>query len=99
MPVAKLRPDAKGRVGLGSLTQKLEQRLNNRQISSYEASLTEDGNILLRPRVEVDAELASTLTLSNEDRDALLHALADPPPFKGKLSASLERYRAEVISE
>lgn len=67
---AILRPDAKGRVGLASLARILEQRFTQHRISGYAAEITPDGAILLRPRIELGVEDASTLVLSDADRDA-----------------------------
>lgn len=96
---AILRPDSKGRIGLQRLTQQLERRFNGRSISGYSASLTEDGEILLRPRVEVDAEAAATLILSDADRDAFLEALDNPPPLDKKLQKAMKRHKSVVVRE
>jgi len=44
--IIQLRPDAKGRINLGKLTQ---------GISSFRARRTEDGNIILEPFTEIPA--------------------------------------------
>ena len=87
-----LRPDAKGRVGLASLARLLEQRFTQHRISGYAAEITPDGSILLRPRVELDIEEASTLVLNDADRDAFLDALAHPPEPNDRLRTAAERH-------
>ncbi len=87
-----LRPDNKGRVGLGSLTKRLEERFTGRAISGYAAEITPDGAIVLRPKVEVDAEQASTLILEEADRDAFLDTLAKPPAPSKRLRAARRRH-------
>lgn len=69
-----VRPDAKGRVGLGSYLRRIATQLG-RMPSGFAAELTDDGAIMLRPRVEVAADEASTLVLSVADRDRLLAAI------------------------
>jgi len=69
-----VRPDAKGRVGLGSYLRRIATQLG-RMPSGFAAELTGDGAIMLRPRVEVAADEASTLVLSVADRDRLLSAI------------------------
>jgi hypothetical protein len=91
-----LRPDSKGRVGLGSFTKALEEKFAGRAISGYAAEITDDGTIVLRPKVEVDAEQASTLILGAEDRDAFLSAIADPSPPSEALRAARKRHRRWV---
>lgn len=91
-----LRPDAKGRVGLASLSRLIEERFTRRRISGYAAEITPDGSILLRPRVEYDAEEASTLILSDADRDAFLDALGNPPDPDDRLRAAVKRHRDQV---
>lgn len=94
MPVENiLRPDAKGRIGLAGLARQLEDRFVGRAISGYSAEITPDGAILLRPRVEMDAELAATLLLDEADRDAFFAALADPRAPSEAWSAAVERHR------
>jgi hypothetical protein len=88
-----LRPDARGRIFLGSLTRQLEEQYVGRPISGYVAEITPDGAILLRPRVEVDARQAATLILDDADRDAFLAALADPPVPSEAMRAAVERHR------
>ena len=91
-----LRPDAKGRVGLASLARLLEQRFTRHRISGYAAEITPDGSILLRPRVELDVEEASTLVLGDADRDAFLDALGNPPEPNDRLRAAAERHRNQT---
>lgn len=88
-----LRPDAKGRVGINALARQLQDRLGGQTISGYTAEITADGAILLRPRVEVDAEEASTLILGSEDREAFLQALASPPPPNAALKTAAGAHR------
>jgi hypothetical protein len=88
-----LRPDAKGRVGLESLTRRLRERFGGHSISGYSAEITPDGAILLRPRVELAAEAAVTLVLGDEDRDAFLRALDHPPRPTARLRAEVARHR------
>ena len=95
-PATILRPDAKGRVGLASLARILEERFTQHRISGYAAEITPDGAILLRPRVEFDAEEASTLVLSETDRDALLDALEKPPGPSERLREAAERHRRQI---
>ena len=92
-----LRPDSKGRIGLGSLTRDLEERfIGGRAISGYAAEITPQGTIVLRPRVEVDADQASTLVLGDADRDAFLSALAKPPAPSDRLRAARRRHEKRV---
>ena len=91
-----LRPDAKGRIGLESLTRLIRERFGGKTISGYSAEITDEGAILLRPRVEVDAEQAATLVLSTRDRDALLDAIAKPPRPGARLRAAARRHRRNV---
>ena len=63
------------------------------RISGYAAEITPDGAILLRPRVEVAAERAATLILSDADRDAFLEALADPPEPNDLLRSAAKRHK------
>jgi hypothetical protein len=93
---AILRPDAKGRVGLESLTRVLRERLGGQPISGYTAEITSDGAIVLHPRVEVDAAEAATLVLGTRDRDALLAALASPPKPAAKLRDAAKRHRRNI---
>jgi hypothetical protein len=93
-----LRPDNKGRIGIDSLTRRLRERLGGRPISGYAAEVTDDGTIVLRPRIEVDADEAATLVLGNDDRDALLAALARPPRAAPRLKAAMRRHRKTVVS-
>ena len=88
-----LRPDAKGRVGIDSLSRRLKERYGGRAISGYSAEITADGAILLRPRVEVPAEEAGILLLADKDRDAFVAALADPPRPSAQLAAAARRHR------
>ncbi len=83
-----LRPDAKGRVGLGALAKQLQELLGGQAISGYTAEISPDGAIILRPRVEVSAEEASTLILGEEDRARLLQALERPPAPNAALKAA-----------
>ena len=53
--------------------------------------------IILRPRVEVDAAEAGTLILDDGDRDAFLAVLADPPAPNERLRAAVERHGRQVI--
>lgn len=92
-----LRPDAKGRVGLGSLSRILEERYSIERISGYSAEITPDGAILLRPRVEFDIRDAPTLVLEDADRDALLDALEIPTEPADRLRAAAKRHRDQVI--
>jgi hypothetical protein len=94
-----LRPDSKGRIGLRAFTQRLERRFNIQSISGYEASLTEDGSILLRPKTEFDAETASVLLLADADRDAFMQALENPPSPNEKMRAAFARHHASVATE
>jgi hypothetical protein len=94
-----LRPDAKGRVGLASLAKKLEGQLGGLPISGYSAQITPDGAILLKPRVEMDADEASVFILSDADRDALLAALGSPPSPSEPLRAAAEAHRQRVAPE
>lgn len=91
MPI--LRADAKGRVGLESLTRLVRARFGGLSISGYSAEVTDDGAIVLHPRVEVGAEEAATLVLGNRDRDAVLAALASPPRPNARLRAAARRHR------
>ena len=91
-----LRPDAKGRIGLGAIAKLLQERFTGRPVSGYTAEITADGAILLRPRVEVDAEQAATLILDDSDRDAFLTALDNPPPPGDRLRKAAERHRQQV---
>ena len=86
-----LRPDSKGRIGLGSLTRDIEERFTGWAISGYAAEITAEGTIVLRPKVEVDAEQASTLILEEAVRDAFLAALAKPPAPSERLKAARRR--------
>ena len=88
-----LRPDAKGRVGIDSLSRRLKERFGGRAISGYLAEITADGAILLRPRVELPAEEAGILILAERDRDAFVDALSDPPRPSPRLSAAARRHR------
>lgn len=88
-----LRPDAKGRVGIDSLSRRLRERLGGRAISGYSADITTDGAILLRPHVELPAEDAGFLILNNRDRDAFLQALSKPPQPGLRLKAAARRHR------
>ena len=88
-----LRPDAKGRVGIDSLSRQIKERFGGRPISGYSAEITPDGAILLRPRVELPAEEAGLLLLADRDRDAFVDALSDPPPPSARLSAAARRHR------
>jgi len=92
-----LRADAKGRIALGPLTRQLEESFFGRRISGYAAEITPDGAILLRPRVEVDAEQAPTLILDDADRDTFLAALADPPVPNESMRAAVERHRRSTV--
>jgi len=96
MPVTVLRPDAKGRVGLDSLTRLLRQRYGGQPISGYAAEITADGTIVLRPRVEVDAEQAATLVLTTRDRDVFLDALAKPARPAAPLRAAAKRHGKNI---
>jgi hypothetical protein len=91
-----VRPDAKGRVGLATLTKILREQFTGRPISGYAAEITPDGAIVLRPRVEVDAAEAATLILDDSDRDAFLAALADPPVPNDRLRAAVQRHGRQV---
>jgi hypothetical protein len=96
MLTAILRPDAKGRIGLDSLTRALRQRFGGKAISGYSAEITADGAIVLRPRVEVDANDAGTFVLSARDRDAFLAALAHPPRPTRALRSAMSLHRRIV---
>lgn len=98
MATTILRPDAKGRIGLDSLTKVIRERFGGRPISGYSAEITAEGAILLRPRVEVEAEDAVTLVLTGRDRDALLDALAKPAKPVARLQAAARRHRKNVSS-
>jgi hypothetical protein len=91
-----LRPDAKGRVGLESLTRILRERLGGQPISGYAAEITPDGALLLHPRIEVEAAEAATLVLGAQDRDALLAALASPPKPTPRLREAARRHRRKI---
>ena len=95
---AILRPDAKGRVGLDAFTRRLRERFGGRPISGYAAEITAGGEIVLRPRIEIDAEASATLLLDDEDRDALLAVLAKPPRPSAALRAALRAHRRSVRS-
>src|SRR5688572_25722772 len=97
MPATILRPDAKGRVGLESLTRLLRERYGGKPISGYSAEISADGTIVLRPRVEVDAEDAATLILTERDRDAFLDALAKPSKPGARLRAAAKRHGRNII--
>jgi hypothetical protein len=94
-----LRPDAKGRVGLASLTRLLRERFTGQPISGFAAEITPDGAILLRPQIEVDATEAATLILNDADRDAFLDTLAAPPPPNERMRAAAKRHRRQVIDQ
>jgi hypothetical protein len=98
MAATILRPDAKGRIGLESLTKVVRERFGGRMISGYSAEVTAEGAILLRPRVEVEAEQAATLVLTGRDRDALLDALAKPAKPAARLRAAAKRHRKNISS-
>jgi hypothetical protein len=91
-----LRPDAKGRIGIAAIARQLQERLGGRTISGYTAEVTNDGTIVLRPRVEVDAEEASTLVLAAADRDAFLQALSSPPAPNAALRAAARAHAHAV---
>jgi len=88
-----LRPDAKGRVGIDALSRRLKERFGGRPISGYSADITADGAILLRPRVELDAEEAGFLVLADRDRDAFVNALSNPPRPGARLRTAARRHR------
>jgi hypothetical protein len=92
-----LRPDSKGRIGIDSLARRLRERLGGRPISGYAAEVTDDGTIVLRPRIEVDADEAATMVLATDDRDALLEALAHPPRANARLKAAMRRHHKTVV--
>ena len=93
-----LRPDSKGRIGIDALARRLRERLGGRPISGYAAEVTDDATIVLRPRIEVDADEAATLVLGNDDRDDLLAALAHPPRANRRLKAVMRRHSKTVVS-
>ncbi|MBN1417240.1 MAG: hypothetical protein JXP34_00600 [Planctomycetes bacterium] len=92
-----LRPDAQGRIDLGSFARHLEERFLGCSISGYAAEITADGAILLRPRVGVDAGDAATLILDDADRDAFLAAVEDPPMLNDALHAAALRHRRNTV--
>ena len=94
-----LRPDAKGRVGLGALTKLLQERLAGHSISGYRAEITPEHAILLRPCIEVDAEQAATMVLGDADRDAFLEALDHPPKPNRQLRTAATRHQRQVADE
>ena len=92
-----LRPDSKGRIGIDSLARRLRERLGGRPISGYAAEVTDDDTIVLRPRIEVDADEAATMVLATDDRDALLEALAHPSRANARLKAAMRRHHKTVV--
>jgi hypothetical protein len=96
MAATVLRPDAKGRVGLESLTRLLRERFGGQPISGYAAEITPDGTIVLRPRVEVDADQAATLVLTARDRELFLEAVATPAKPAARLRGAARRHRRNI---
>ena len=66
----KARPDSKGRISLGSLAK---------HVSSYEISVLKNGDILLKPLIEVPKNWLNDTDylLSNpQNKERLLHSIA-----------------------
>ncbi len=93
-----LRPDAKGRVGLDSLLRRAREMLGGVQIAGLAADVASDGTITLRPRVEVDAETAQVLRVSQRDAEAFAAALAHPPKPNAALRAAARRWAKTAAS-
>jgi hypothetical protein len=96
--VIVLRPDAKGRVGLDSLLRRARECLGGVQIAGLAAEVASDGTITLRPRVEVDAETAHVLRVSQRDAEAFVEALAHPPKPNAALRTAAKRWSKTVES-
>jgi uncharacterized protein (DUF1778 family) len=63
------------------------------------AEVASDGTITLRPRVEVDAETAQVLRLSDKDAAAFSDALAHPPKSNAALRKAAQRWEKTVDSQ
>lgn len=95
-PEKILRPDDKGRVGLGSFIKELQRHLG--QLSGFAVHI-ENSRIVLSPRVERDPLAPDTLVLSDADRDAFLEALANPPEPNEALKQAFKKYRDSQSAE
>jgi hypothetical protein len=93
-----LRPDAKGRVGLDSLLRRAREYLGGVQIAGLAAEVASDGTITLRPRIEVDAETAQVLRVSQRDAEAFAEALAHPPKPNPAMRTAAKRWSKSVES-
>ncbi|HAT11846.1 MAG TPA: hypothetical protein DCS97_14935 [Planctomycetes bacterium] len=94
-----LRPDTKGRVGLDSLLRRAREYLGGVPIAGLAAEVSSDGTITLRPRVEVAAETAHVLRLSDKDAAAFSDALAHPPKPNAALRKAAQRWNKTVDSQ
>ena len=93
-----LRPDAKGRVGLDNLLRRAREYLGGVPIAGLAAEVASDGTITLRPRIEVDAEAAQVLQVSQRDADAFADALSHPPKPNAALRTAAKRWAKTVES-
>jgi hypothetical protein len=93
-----LRPDTKGRVGLDSLLRRAREYLGGVPIAGLAAEVASDGTITLRPRVEVDAESAQVLRVSQRDAEAFAEALAHPPKPNPVMRTAAGRWAKSVES-
>jgi hypothetical protein len=91
-----LRPDAKGRVGLDSLLRRAREALGGLPIAGLAAEVASDGTITLRPRVEVDAETAQVLRVSQRDAEAFAEALAHPPKPNAAMRTAAKRWSKSI---
>lgn len=91
-----LRPDTKGRVGLDSLLRRAREYLGGVPIAGLAAEVASDGTITLRPRVEVDAETAQVLRVSQRDAEAFAAALEHPPKPNTAMRTTAKRWSKSV---
>jgi hypothetical protein len=91
-----LRPDTKGRVGLDSLLRRAREYLGGVHIAGLAAEVASDGTITLRPRVEIDAETAQVLRVSQQDAEAFAAALEHPPKPNAAMRTAARRWSKSV---